>query len=542
MSIMSNSKSCMASFFSSIFRRKGASTTVDGRRVSQSLLLLTVLGVAALCLLVYSQAQSPLQSAYRVVWVVLCSLAVTGYYALGHRKGELDTGRVLLCVLATLGQMFVIYLINCIWPRVDGLPGVEIWHKLLVLPYMLAPAVTAVLINRSMGVYVALCCTLFGVVFFPQSYPAQFTADYMVLSLLTGVVSAAICGHLQKRQQILYAGFKTGFVVFLAALALSALHADGSGIFAKGTDAGDLLTMLFMALGVNFLLAVIVNGVMPMLESLFGISTHITWLEWADMNHPLLKKLQITAPGTFHHSLYVQRLAEAAAEAIGADVTRAGVCGLYHDVGKVKNPQYFSENIIDQTMTPHADLTPEASARIITGHVTEGAQLAQNAKLNPRIIDVIREHHGTTTAYFFYRKALDNYEMAKKKFDDGLTDTCPDEVDKSIFTYPGPIPQSRESGIVSMADAVESATRSLQHPTEDDIRNMIEGIFKGRILDGHLQDSGLTLGEIAKMKTAFFTTLRTMNHNRIAYPKPQAGDAATLLAQKRSAEAKTADN
>ncbi len=502
----------------------------------QHLLLLTVLGVAVLCVLVYSAAETPLQSAYRMVWVVLCSLAVVMYYGLGHRKGEMTKSRALLCVLCVLVQMFTVYLVNSAWPRV---PGVELWQKLLVLPYMLAPAVTAVLINRSMGVYVALCCTLFGVALFPASYPAQFTVDYMVLSLLTGVVAAAICGHLRKRQQILYAGFKTGFLVFVATLALYALHdtAELSDI-----DAAQAVSMLLMALGVNFLLGVIVNGLMPMLESLFGISTHITWLEWADMNHPLLKKLQITAPGTFHHSLYVQRLAEAAAEAVGADVTRAGVCGLYHDIGKVKNPQYFSENIVDQTMSPHADLTPEASARIITGHVTEGAQMARSMKLNPRIIDVIREHHGVTTAYFFYRKALDKYEEEKRKFDDGLSDTCPDEVDKATFTYPGPIPQSRESGIVSMADAVESATRSLQHPTEDDIRNMIESIFKGRILDGHLQESGLTLGEIARMKEAFFTTLRTMNHNRIAYPKPAAGDAATLLAEKRSAEEKNSES
>ena len=502
----------------------------------QHLLLFTVLGVAVLCALAYSVAETPLQSAYRMVWVVLCSLAVVMYYGLGHRKGEMTKSRALLCVLCVLVQMFGLYLVNSVWPRI---PGVETWQKLLVLPYMLAPAVTAVLINRSMGVYVALCCTLFGVALLPASYPAQFTVDYMVLSLLTGVVSASICGHLRKRQQILYAGFKTGFVVFVVTLSLYALHDSTEW---RDTDAAEVVSMLLMALGVNFLLAVIVNGLMPMLESLFGISTHITWLEWADMNHPLLKKLQITAPGTFHHSLYVQRLAEAAAEAIGADVTRAGVCGLYHDIGKVKNPQYFSENIVDQTMSPHAELTPEASARIITGHVIEGAQLARSMKLNPRIIDVIREHHGVTTAYFFYRKALDKYEEEKRKFDDGLTDTCPEEVDKATFSYPGPIPQSRESGIVSMADAVESATRSLQHPTEDDIRNMIEGIFKGRILDGHLQDSGLTLGEIARMKESFFTTLRTMNHNRIAYPKPAAGDAAALLAEKRNSEDKNGEN
>ncbi|MDO5472064.1 MAG: HDIG domain-containing protein [Akkermansia sp.] len=526
----------MASLFSSIFRRSTDGSPRGG--VSQRLLMLMAVGVAFMCVLVYSVTDSPIQSVYRMVWVLFCALAVTFYYSLGHRRGELTQGRAFLCMLAILSQMFTIYLVNSVWP---ALPGVELWQKLLVLPYMLAPAVAAVLINRSMGVYMALCCTLFGVVLFPVTYSAQFLADYVLISLLTGVMSAGICGHLRKRQQILYAGFKTGAVVLGVTLALASLHKGAESPFLHGVGASQLVTIVLMAFGVNFLLAVIVNGLMPMLESLFRISTHITWLEWADMNHPLLKKLQITAPGTFHHSLYVQRLAEAAAEAIGADVTRAGVCGLYHDIGKVKNPQYFSENIVDQTMTPHAELTPEASARIITGHVTEGVQMARSMKLNPRIIDVIREHHGVTTAYFFYRKALDHYEEARKKFDEGLADTCPDEVDKSIFTYPGPIPQSRESGIVSMADAVESATRSLQHPTEEDIRNMIEGIFKGRILDGHLQDSGLTLGEIACMKESFFNTLRTMNHNRIAYPKQQAADAASLLAEKRSAEDKAAD-
>lgn len=520
----------MASLFSSIFRRSSG----DGS--FQVLLLLTVLGVAAMSVLVYSVAETPLESTYRVIWVVLCSLAVIIYYAMGQRNREISKGSAILCVLCVLMQMLAVYLINSVWEKV---PAVELWQKLLVLPYALAPVVAAVLVSRSMGVFVALCCTLFGMVMFPSSYPSGFIADYVVVSLLTGVFAAAICGHLHKRQQLLYAGIKSGLVVFVMVLVLNALH--GKSVL-SGMDAAGYVTLLLLPLGVNFLLGVVVNGVMPMLESLFGVSTHITWLEWADMNHPLIKKLQITAPGTFHHSLYVQRLAEAAAEAIGADVTRAGVCALYHDIGKVNAPQYFSENIVDQTMTPHEELTPEASARIIIGHVTEGEQMARNMKLNRQIIDVIREHHGNSTAYFFYRKALDKYEAEKKKFDDGMADTCPEEVDKATYSYPGPIPQSRESGIVSMADAVESATRSLQHPTEDDIRNMIEGIFKGRILDGHLQDSGLTLGEIARMKEAFFVALRTMNHNRIAYPKQLAADATTLLAEKRRNEQNASGN
>lgn len=502
------------------------------QRPSRSIFLIVLCGMAVQGILAYSVPGDATEFFYRLFWVLLCTAALVMIFSLGRMRGEMTPKRAAIVVLFILVQMFVFHLINSFWHMVDGVSPAQ---KLLILPYMLAPAVVAVLVNRSMGVFTALCCTLYGVALFPSDRPANFLADYLIISLLTGVLAAAICGHLQKRQQILYSGFKTGVMVFAATLLLTATY---SGVQAGAWSLWRVCMELVVALGVNFLTAIIINGVLPLLESVFRISTHITWLEWADMNHPLLKKLQIMAPGTFHHSLYVQRLSEAAAEAVGADVTRAGVSALYHDIGKINNPQYFSENIIDHTMTPHAELTPEGSARIITGHVSEGVNMAREYKLNPRIVDVIREHHGVTTAYFFYRKALDNYETERQKYDDGLIDTCPQEVDKSIFTYKGPIPQSRESGIVSMADAVESATRSLQHPTEDDIRSMIDSIFKGRILDGHLQDSGLTLGEIARMKVAFFNTLRTMNHNRIAYPKPQEGDAARVLAEKRQLAAK----
>lgn len=534
---MGKRKEFMFPFLSNIFSSSplGATTADVRRKPSRSIFLIILCGMALLGILASSVSVDMKDVIYRLFWVFLSTASLVMTFALGRMRGEMTPKRAALVTLFILIQMFAFHLINSFWHLLDASsPG----QKLLVLPYMLAPAAVAVLVNRAMGVFTALCCTLFGVVVFPHDSSAIFLADYLVISLLTGVLAAAICGHLQKRQQILYSGFKTGAVVFASAFILTATHEGAPAGVVGGFSMWWFCAELVVTLGVNFLIAIIINGVLPLLESIFRISTHITWLEWADMNHPLLKKLQIMAPGTFHHSLYVQRLSEAAAEAVGADVTRAGVSALYHDIGKINNPQYFSENIIDQTLTPHAELTPEGSARIITGHVTEGVSMAREYKLNPKIIDVIREHHGVTTAYFFYRKALDNYETELKKYDEGLIDTCPTEVDKSIFTYKGPIPQSRESGIVSMADAVESATRSLQHPSEEDIRNMIEGIFKGRILDGHLQDSNLTLGEIARMKEAFFSTLRTMNHNRIAYPKPKDSDAASVLAKKRQSGGK----
>lgn len=485
----------------------------------QKMLTVAVVGVVALCYLVAHPVHGQGEMAYRTAWLVLTGVTLGIMFYVGHERQELNVRRTALLVLLIVAQIAVCLGLGALR---EALPGdLTYGQLLLVLPYALAPSITAVMLGRKLGVYVALCTSLFGVALLPADCPAVIMADYLVISLLAGSLSAILCNRVRKREHILYAGFATGAAVFVSAVALGCFRANGLASIREGFNLTWFASEAAVTLGMGFLVAVFVGGLMPLLEKLFNISTHITWLEWADMNHPVLKKLQIHAPGTFHHCLYVQRLAEAAAEAIGADATRAGVCALYHDIGKLKNPEYFAENIADQRYSPHNELSPEASARLIVQHVQNGVELAREFNLNSRIINVIREHHGTSTAYFFYRKALDSYKEAKEKFDQGLTDTCPEEVDKAVFTYKGPVPQTKESGIVSMADAVESAVRSLVNPTEQDVQEMIDGIFKGRILDGHLQDCQLTLGDIAKMKKAFFTTLRTMNHSRIAYPKPK---------------------
>ncbi|MBR3903800.1 MAG: HDIG domain-containing protein [Akkermansia sp.] len=502
-----------------------------------------LLGIAALCFIACSAASDAWNAAFRVAWLTLTSVALLLLANLSRLPAQLTVRRTFLLVSMVVAQLLIMTG-ECALKGV--IPGYnEQGQMLLWFPYALAPTVLAVMIGRRLGAFTALCCTILGVALFPTDTGTGIILNYCAVSFVTGTVCALVSGRVHKREQILRAGFVASAIAFASVYLLLGLGGAGSdaeialrGFSGGEFNVGGFAVELAVTVGINFVLAALVGGMMPALERLFNISTPITWLEWADMNHPLLRKLQIVAPGTFHHSLVVQRLSEAGAEAIGADVTRAGVCGLYHDIGKIANPQYFAENIADQNNTPHAELTPEASARIITGHVTEGVELAHAHGLNKRIVNVIREHHGVSTAYFFYRKALDHYEEEKAKFEEGLIDTCPEEVDKSIFTYKGPIPQTRESGIVSMADAVESATRSLQHPTEDDIRNMISGIFKGRILDGHLQDCGLTLGEIEKLKESFFATIRTMHHSRIAYPKPKTDDATTAVIELRKAEPK----
>lgn len=503
---------------------------------------IALIGLVVLCFIASSVAENVWNAAFRVIWLVLTSLGLLLLACMSRLPLQLTVRRMLLLVSMIVAQLLIMIAVCALNGMLPGFnqPG----QILLWLPYALGPTVLAVMIGRRLGAFTALCCTIFGVAMFPEGTNPAIILNYSAVCFVTGTVCALVSGRVHKREQILRAGYVASAIAFTSVYLLLSLESAGTEGpiplrgFANGFNVTGFAVELGVTVGVNFILAALVGGMMPALERLFNISTPITWLEWADMNHPLLKRLQIAAPGTFHHSLVVQRLSEAGAEAIGADVTRAGVCGLYHDVGKIANPQYFAENMADPNNSPHAELTPEASARIITGHVTEGVEMAEEYGLNNRIINVIREHHGVSTAYFFYRKALDHYEEEKGKFEEGLIDTCPEEVDKSIFTYKGPIPQTRESGIVSMADAVESATRSLQHPTEEDIRNMISGIFKGRILDGHLQDCGLTLGEIEKLKESFFATIRTMHHSRIAYPKPKADDATAAVIEMRKSESK----
>ncbi len=525
----------MFPLLSHFFSRRPASSAKVG--VLPLMWMMVLAGLVFMCFMASSVAADVWEAAYRVLWLGFCTVAVLIYFSVNQQGRTASLRCVALAVVVILAQLLLMLMWFSLWQRMGSKVGVG--HVLLALPYLLAPTVASVLTGRQWGVFVALVASLFGMAMLPSGCPPVLIFNYLAVSFVGGVVSAALSSRVHKREQILYAGFATGAVVFIVAFVLGALQEAGlASLAGEHFDFRWFAMELVTALGVNFIVAVLINGAMPLLERIFNISTPITWLEWADMNHPVLSKLSMNAPGTFHHSLMVQRLSEAAAEAVGADVTRAGVCALYHDIGKLRNPQYFAENITDHNLSPHNDMTPEGSARVITAHVTDGVEIAQKYRLNRRIIDVIREHHGVSTAYFFYRKALDLYNEEKQRFDDGLTDTCPDEVDKSVFTYKGPIPQSRESGIVSMADAVESAVRSLHHPTEDDIRSMIEGIFKGRILDGHLQDCGLTLGEIAIMKECFFSTIRTMNHNRIAYPKPQDGDAASAVAARRQEDEK----
>jgi putative nucleotidyltransferase with HDIG domain len=266
----------------------------------------------------------------------------------------------------------------------------------------------------------------------------------------------------------------------------------------------------------------LVGGALPMLEQVFQVTTDISWLEASDLNHPLLRRMTIEAPGTYHHSLVVANLAESAAEAIGANGTLCRVCSYFHDVGKLVKPEYFTENM-NFERNPHDDLAPTMSALIIIAHVKEGVDLALKHKLNHRIIDIIQEHHGTSLVYYFYQRAVQQQEDARAggKIMNMREEDIP-EVREESFRYSGPKPQTKESAIVSLADIVESASRSLSKPTPQKVEQLINELIEERIADGQLDECDLTLGDLRIIAKRFRFTLMTMLHSRIAYPKPES--------------------
>ena len=247
------------------------------------------------------------------------------------------------------------------------------------------------------------------------------------------------------------------------------------------------------------------------LELIFQISSDMTLLLLCDYNHPLLKRLQLEAPGTYHHSLVVSTLTEHAAQAVGANPIRARVIALFHDIGKMVKPEYFTENQHDGD-SKHSRLNPRMSSLIILNHVKEGIDMALKHKLRKIIRDGIQQHHGTDIVFFFYNQAL---EEARKKNA---------SVDEHDYRYPGPLPKEKEVVILSLADAAEAASRSLQKPTPLKIDALIWEIFRKRIRNGQLDAANLTFGELKKVRESFVSTLTTMMHGRIAYPKDQEDD------------------
>lgn len=390
-------------------------------------------------------------------------------------------------------------------------------YRLLLMPHALAPLALTILLGRGHGIFATIFIALWGCLMLPETA----MLSWLVSSLSTGLVAVAAGRHARRRQHVLRAGLLVG----LTAFALATLF----GHFASLTDFDwlsrdswkGLLGEAAFQVGLSLATAMVVSSLLPMLESAFGVTTAGSWIELGDLNHPLLRRMTIEAPGTYHHSLMVANLAEAAADAIGADGLRTRVCAYFHDIGKLKNPEYFIENQ-SHDENPHDAMTPSMSALVVISHVKDGVDLALRHKLNRDIVDVIEQHHGTSLARYFYQRAIVKRDQLRALADeDKAHETDVPEVEEMTFRYPGPLPQTRESGLISLADAVESASRSLEKPTPAKIEQLVSAIVESRVLDGQLDECPLTLGELGQIKESFTTTLRSMLHKRVSYAKAE---------------------
>jgi len=491
-----------------------------------------ILGLAAI---IYSDLRSqPMEKVFIAVLIFLTALAQLW---INHPKTFERNSRLVLMFGVMLVHLGIVKLIlvtadnqilkGMISP--DGLSGLErqqLWK--LCVPYAFAPLVLSVLLGKNHGIYAAIFVSLWGSLVY-----RSIDAIFLVMSLISGFIAVFITLEVRRRVRLVRAGFFVGLSTWILALIFGMI---GPIIWESlgGTNWKFIGLQSLVAIGSGIVTGFMVSGALPIFEGAFRITTNISWLELADLNHPLLKRLIMEAPGTYHHSLVVANLSEAAAETIGASASMCRVCSYFHDIGKLVKPEYFTENM-RRDRNPHDELAPTMSALIIIAHVKEGVDLALKHGLNQEIIDVIQQHHGTSLAYFFYKRALQQQEDARAggKIMNIREEDIP-EVREESFRYSGPRPQTREAAIISLADCIESASRSLDRVTPQKIDQLIKDIIEKRLLDGQLKECDLTMRELEEVAESFRRTLQSMMHSRVAYPDAKTDRRETPFPSSRS--------
>lgn len=462
-----------------------------------------IIGLAML--IYYGTSDQPAEKFLIALLIFLTSLAQLW---INHPNTFAKNSRILL--------MFGSFLVHLTFTKVilvmahNG--SIDFQIGTLLVPYAFAPLICSVLLGKNQGLYAATFVSLWGAIVFRGT-----DAIYLVMSLISGFIAVFVTLQVRRRSRLIRAGVFVGLATWMLGVSfglIGPLHWDTIG----STNWSMIAMESLAAVGSGIFTAMLVGGALPLLEGVFKITTDISWLEAADLNHPLLKRLTIEAPGTYHHSLVVANLAEAAAEAIGANPTMCRVGAYFHDIGKLVKPDYFTENTPSER-NPHNELAPTMSALIIIAHVKEGVDLALKHKLNKQVIDIIQQHHGTSLVYYFYKRALQQQEDTRQggKIMNIREEDIP-EVHEESFRYPGPRARTKEAGIISLADAVESASRSMDKPTPQKIDQMIGDIIESRILDRQLEECDLTLRDLRLIAESFGFTLRSMLHSRIAYP------------------------
>ncbi len=384
------------------------------------------------------------------------------------------------CSLLNLSLLFSIAFVSGYFISVNNLP-------LYLIPFSLVPMLSMLLFTSlEITLLIALAAAI------ATATVSQFPLQLILLFLTSAVISAILVNGARKRNTVILAGVITG-IAQLIILLLTQSFSGGISFYA----------FYFILNGLAS--SVIVLGILPIFEYLFGTLTNIRLLELADFHHPLLELLIQEAPGTYHHSLIVGNLSETAAKAIGANALLSRVGAYYHDIGKLQKPEYFSENQ-NKESNKHDTLSPEMSKLVIMNHVKEGSELAKKYRLNPLLVDFIEQHHGNSLVYYFYRRALESPKEDQ-------------EVKEEGFRYPGPKPNSKETAIVLLADSVEAAARAIKEPNPAKIEDLVHKVINNKFIDGQLDECDLTLKDLEKISAVFIRLLCGIYHSRTSYPE-----------------------
>ena len=437
-----------------------------------------------------------------------------------------------LSAITLMGIASLYLLLRLLWPRIltdfkrsilvclNLVLGIVVsalcikFLRVYAAPLMLSIMLTTILLGSRAGfsVTVSLSVILAGLTASNSSTSKDEMICIMLIILLSGIATVSFLKTHTQRVRLILCGMIDAVVAAVTLLMYTLM---------TSSDYLNLWNNVLVVMVAEIAAALIAIGIQPVLEGVFNLATSGKLLELSNPNHPLLRKLLLEAPGTYHHSIIVANLAEAAAEAIDATPLLARTGAYFHDVGKLKRPQYFKENQND--LNPLNEMDPYVAATIVTSHTRDGVELAQKYRLPPEIIQVIAEHHGDTPVMYFYNKAL---ETANGK-----------QVDIADFRYLGPRPSSKEAAIVMLADTTEAAVRSIPNPTPQAIRERIDSLVQGKIDDGQLNECPLTLSELTRICEAFARVLNGVFHERIEYPKTEIpkrgvfgkGDAAATV-------------
>ncbi len=393
-----------------------------------------------------------------------------------------------------------ILLITLLFCRIAaGWPG----SSAHLMPAALAPLLLALLVNSNIAI---LSTAVIAIFIAPIT---NFSIDIVIATLISSVAGVFAATRVRKRTHFLKVGFFIGLTYFLVIF--------GSEIFRESSyQDAFFISLLGFANGL-LITTPIAFLLLPIFEWLFDLVTDISLLEFSDLNHPLLKRMIVEAPGTYHHSLVVSTLGEAASESIGANPLLTRVGCYFHDIGKIARAEYFTENASKLAFANHSKLTPTMSSLIIMNHVKDGIELGRRYKLRGPILQFIPEHQGTGVIYYFYKKAVDEAKPGE-------------EIDSDDFRYPGPKPQVRETAIALLADSTEAASRSLKEPNPESIRQLVRKIINDKFIDGQLDECNLTLRDLHRIQESFVQNLMAIFHTRVTYPdKPDHPDKPDLF-------------